>query len=190
MLLPLLLDADAPRVISVSSSVAAQGSIEFDDLQSARRYRFVAAYAQSKLATLMFALELDRRAKRAGTRLVSLATDPGIVRSQLLQRRATAARRRRQPAELLVAGVQRLFGQSTADGARASVFAATARDLGGGEYIAPSGWGHKRGEPAAIDIADAARDVQTAALLWERSVELTGVEFCPFGLQAGHPATG
>ncbi|HET8883646.1 MAG TPA: SDR family NAD(P)-dependent oxidoreductase, partial [Solimonas sp.] len=80
-LLPALLRSDAPRVVSVSSIVQASGRIDFDDLHAERRYLSSRAYSQTKLACLIFALELQRRADAAGVPLISVAAHPGISRT-------------------------------------------------------------------------------------------------------------
>ncbi len=175
LLMPALIASRRARVITVSSSVAAQGRITLDDLQSERRYRFVDAYAQSKLACLMFAVELDRRTKAANLSLLSVATDPGIVKTALLQDKQGQRNRRRPPAELAVATAQRLLGQTPSRGALPSLYAATHPQLEGGEYIAPDGAGHKRGYPTTIKLPQRALDTDTAARLWKISGELTGI---------------
>lgn len=142
-----------------------------------RQYRFVAAYSRSKLANLMFALELDRRAKTAAAPLVSIAANPGIVSTSLLRSKQDQWGRGPRAAEMAVAGIQRLSGQSPAGGCLTSLYAATAPGLHGGEYIAPSGRGHKRGEPATAHPPQRALDPVTARQLWETSVNLTGVSY-------------
>jgi NAD(P)-dependent dehydrogenase (short-subunit alcohol dehydrogenase family) len=177
LLMPALTARPGARVVTVSSSVAAQGRIVLDDLQSERRYRFVDAYAQSKLACLIFAVELNRRAKAAGLDLASTAVDPGIVKTALLRPRPGISDQARGPAERTVALAQRLLGQSASRGALPSLYAATHASIHGGEYVVPGGPGHKRGYPKAIDLPRRALDRPVAAELWERSVELTGVSF-------------
>jgi NAD(P)-dependent dehydrogenase (short-subunit alcohol dehydrogenase family) len=106
------LPACPPAVVSLTSSVANQGRIDFADLSSERRYRFTGAYSASKLATLMFALELDRRAKEAArVRLMSIAVNPGIVATGLLRSKREQWGSRPGAGELAVAAAQRLFGQ-------------------------------------------------------------------------------
>jgi NAD(P)-dependent dehydrogenase (short-subunit alcohol dehydrogenase family) len=177
LLLPALLARPGARVVTMTSSVAAQGRIDFADLNNERRYRFVAAYSRSKLANLMFAIELDRRAKAAGTQLASIASNPGIVATGLLHAKRDQWGRGPRGAELAVTAVQRLSGQSASDGCRASLYAATAPDLRGGEYIAPAGRSHKRGAPAPAQPPQTALDPDTARKLWETSAALTGVRF-------------
>jgi len=175
LLLPALRSRPGARVVTLTSSVAAQGKIDFADLNSERRYRFTSAYAQSKLASLMFATELDRRAREAAWPLASIAVDPGIVATGLLSSKRDQWGRGRGPGELAVSAVQRLFGQSPADGCRTSLYAATAPGLRGGEYVVPGGWGHKRGAAVLAPLPRRALDQVTARRLWTVSADLTGV---------------
>jgi NAD(P)-dependent dehydrogenase (short-subunit alcohol dehydrogenase family) len=175
LLLPALRSRPGARVVTVTSSVAAQGKIDFADLNCERRYRFTSAYAQSKLACLMFATELDRRAREAAWPLASIAVDPGIVATSLLSAKRDQWGRGPGPGELAVSAVQRLLGQSPADGCRTSLYAATAPGLRGGEYVAPGGWGHKRGAPVLAPLPRRALDPATARRLWTVSADLTGV---------------
>ena len=177
LLLPALLARPGARIVNLTSSVAAQGRINFADLNSERRYRFITAYSQSKLANLMFAVELDRRARAAGVPLISTAVNPGIVATGLLRRKRDQWGRGSRPAELAVAAVQRVYGQPPGDGCLTALYAATAPRLRGGEYIVPDGRGHRRGSPAVGHPPLRALDPETARRLWETSAELTEVEY-------------
>jgi hypothetical protein len=125
----------------------------------------------------MFALELDRRAKAAGAPLISAAVNPGIVATSLLLPRRNQRSRRLAPAELAVAAVQRVYGQPPGDGCLTSLYAATAPELRGGEYIVPDGRGHRRGHPASAPPPARALDAETARRLWAASADLTGVSY-------------
>jgi NAD(P)-dependent dehydrogenase (short-subunit alcohol dehydrogenase family) len=121
-LMPLLLRANGPRVVSVSSLAHRTGFIDFDDLQGARVYLPWRAYGQSKLATLMFALELQRRSDASGWKLISNAAHPGFARTSLFAS---------GPGGLISLATDfaaPLFGHSAADGARPILFAATNPD--------------------------------------------------------------
>lgn len=194
LLLPALLARPGARVVTLTSSVAAQGRIDFADLDSARKYRFVAAYSQSKLANLMFAIELGRRAKEAAATLVSVAANPGIVMTSLVRSKRDQWGRAPRPAEMAVAAIQRLLGQPPGDGCLTSIYAATAPDLHGGEYIAPDSWGHKRGAPAPAHPPRQALDPVTRRQLWDVSTGLTGVSYSAFSssdtCDTGGHATG
>ncbi|HEV2982295.1 MAG TPA: oxidoreductase [Solirubrobacteraceae bacterium] len=159
------------RVVTVSSNAHKMGRINFDDLQSERRYSRWIAYAQSKLADLMFALELDRRLRAAGSTIKSVAAHPGYAATNL----QTAApplldRLTMQVTNLLVA-------QSAEQGALALLYAATAPDVEGGAYVGPDGIGEFRGRPRLVSPNARARDQQTATRLWEVAEQLTGVSF-------------
>jgi NAD(P)-dependent dehydrogenase (short-subunit alcohol dehydrogenase family) len=181
LLLPALRVRPGARVVTLTSSVAAQGKIDFADLNSERRYQFTGAYAQSKLASLMFAIELDRQAREAGLPLASIAANPGIVSTGLLRSKRDQWGRGPGPAELAVTTVQRLLGQPPADGCLTSLYAATYPGLRGGEYIAPGGWGHTRGTPAPAGPPRRALDQVAARQLWKVSADLTGVGFSVLG---------
>jgi NAD(P)-dependent dehydrogenase (short-subunit alcohol dehydrogenase family) len=173
MLLPALLRAPAPRVVTVSSFAHLIGRIDFADLQHERRYGRWSAYGQAKLANLLFALELDRRAKAAGSPLRSIAAHPGYAATNLqttgpaMEGRAFMVRFN----EL----ANRLFAQSAARGALPTLYAATAPDLAGGEFIGPVYW--MRGAPTRAWCKPVARDQAVAQRLWNVSEELTGVRY-------------
>jgi NAD(P)-dependent dehydrogenase (short-subunit alcohol dehydrogenase family) len=162
--------ADA-RVVTVSSNAHKMGRINFDDLQSERSYRRWGAYGQSKLADLMFALELDRRLRAAGSQIKSIAAHPGYAATNL----QTAA-----PPLL-----DRMFGrlgnvlvaQSADMGALPLLYAATQPDVQGGAYVGPDGFGEFRGHPHLTTPSAAARDEDVAGRLWGVCEELAGVRF-------------
>lgn len=173
----LLMDAlrarPSSRVVTVSSLVHLIGTIHFDDPQQERRYSKWVAYGQSKLANLLFALELDRRARRAGIDLVSVAAHPGYADTNL-QSRGPMLADRPVTARVMDLG-NRLLAQSAAQGALPSLYAATAPDVNGGEFFGPSLG--LRGYPVRCPASPAARNVGTAERLWSLSEELTGVTY-------------
>jgi NAD(P)-dependent dehydrogenase (short-subunit alcohol dehydrogenase family) len=162
--------ADA-RVVTLSSNAHKMGRIDFDDLQSERRYSRWRAYGQSKLADLMFALELDRRLRAAGSTVKSLAAHPGYAATNLQSAAVPTIDR-------LVMGVTNaLMAQSADRGALPPLYAATEPGLEGGLYTGPDGPGEFRGSPRPVSPNRAARDEVVAARLWAVSEELTGVRF-------------
>lgn len=171
-LLPLLRRGDRPRVVSLSSLLARQGRISFSDLQCERAYRPFAAYAQSKLACLMFALELERRSAVAGWGVESLAAHPGIARTNLI-----ANGPGRHSAFGIFSVVAKFLFQTPAQGALPALFAATSPSARNGAYYGPDGMGETRGHPALATIPIQARDDGVAQDLWEVSERLTGVNF-------------
>jgi NAD(P)-dependent dehydrogenase (short-subunit alcohol dehydrogenase family) len=169
LLLDRLCAAPAGRVVSVSSILHRNGRIDFDDLQSSARYSRLRAYGQSKLANLLFAFELDRRATASGLRLTSLAAHPGYARTNL--QAASGG-----PLAVVLAAANPFFAQSAAAGALPILCAATA-DLPGGSYLGPDGPGERRGRPRLVNASAAARSEETAERLWDVSADLTGVDF-------------
>lgn len=171
-LLPLLRRAGAPRVVSLSSVAARSGRIAFDDLRAERAYRPMAVYSQSKLACLMFALELQRRSDAGGWGLASLAAHPGIARTDLLPNGAGA----RSVGGLARSLLWFLF-QSVAQGALPTLYAAAAPAAKAGGYYGPIRLGETRGAPGPARIPAQALDEAAAARLWEMSERLAGVSF-------------
>ncbi|MHA7238402.1 oxidoreductase [Arthrobacter sp. TMS1-12-1] len=170
LLLENLREAGSSRVVTLSSLAHKRGRIDFDDLQSERRYRRWAAYGQSKIANLYFMVELDRRARAAGWDLTSVAAHPGLANTNL-----TAGMR--TPVLDVFSGFIGLMSQSDAAGALPSLYAATAPDVRGGDYYGPSGPGETRGAPRLVAPVPRVLDRDVAVRLWNRSAELTGVDF-------------
>ncbi|WP_435357889.1 SDR family oxidoreductase [Emticicia sp. SJ17W-69] len=171
-LLPLLSKAKDARVVTVSSVANRAGKINFDDLQSKSSYTPMVAYAQSKLANLMFAFELQRQSDINGWGILSLAAHPGVSRTNLL---ITGAGR------WSFAGMMRtlfpfLF-QAPAQGALPTLFAATSPDAIGGSYYGPHKMSETRGFPSLSQIPVQAEDKNVAAKLWEVSLQLADVKF-------------
>jgi len=171
----LLLDRVRDRVVTLSSNAHRIGRIRFDDLQSERRYGAWTAYGQSKLANLLFALELQRRLDAAGSPLRSVAAHPGYAATNLQLAGPALAHSRLGAAAMRIGN--RLFAQSAQDGARPVLYAATVRDLAGGSYVGPGGPGELRGAPKLVQPRPNARDADVAARLWAVSERLTGVAF-------------
>jgi len=171
-LLALLRRAHQPRVVSLSSIAHRTGFIQFSDLQGQRFYSPWKAYNQSKLAMLMFALELQRRSDAAGWNLISNAAHPGWARTDLFAN---------GPGFGLISVASQfaapLFSQSAESGALPTLFAATSPQAEGGGYYGPNGLYELRGPPAAARIMPQARDKAAAAKLWDVSQQLTGVSF-------------
>jgi NAD(P)-dependent dehydrogenase (short-subunit alcohol dehydrogenase family) len=163
----------AARVVTVSSEAHRFGAVDFDDLQSASAYRRWRAYGQSKLANLLFAIELHRRISGAGADLGSIAVHPGYAATnlQLVAPRMSGSRLAVSAASL----ANRLLAQPAEAGAWSMLMAATDPDVPSGTYVGPMRRWHQRGEPGLQVPSDAARDPLAAARLWEVSRELTGV---------------
>jgi NAD(P)-dependent dehydrogenase (short-subunit alcohol dehydrogenase family) len=178
LLLDALRQSASPRVVTVSSLAHKRGRINFDDLFANSRYRPWRAYNQSKLANLLFTMELDRRVRAAGLPLISVAAHPGLSTTNL-----TAGMRGAAVLDL-VGGFFRLMGQSDVNGAKPILLAATGAQVHGGDYYGPDGPGETRGNPVLVAPAPSVLDEEVAARLWAVSEELTGVTYS--GLPAAH----
>ncbi len=171
-LLDLLTAAPDPRVVTHSSYLHARGEIDFDDIHGLERYDRWDAYAQSKLANLLFAYELDRR---YGDALTSVGCHPGWAATNLQRRGPERMGSRSRLFAMRIAN--RLFAQSAARGALPLLYAATAEDLDGGEYIGPGGVLNMRGEPEKQRSSERSYDEDAAERLWDLSQSETGIEF-------------
>ena len=172
LLMDALLKRPDPRVVTVSSTAHRMGQINFDDLQSEKGYKRWSAYGQSKLANLLFAFELDRRARDASRPLRSMAAHPGYSATNLQFAGPSAMIER-----LTMRVTNVLVAQSADKGALPTLYAATEPDLPGGSFIGPDGFQEARGYPKVVKARSAAYDTEAAARLWEVSEELTGVRF-------------
>ncbi|MFE1247196.1 oxidoreductase [Streptomyces sp. NPDC058735] len=171
----LLLPHITGRVVTVSSGAHRWGRarIRFDDLDLAGAYTPQRAYAQSKLANLLFTLELQRRLTEAGSTVRALAAHPGYAATNLQSHAASPV------ARAFMRLGNRLLAQDDRAGALPTLYAAT-QDLPGGSYAGPDGFGEMRGAPTLVGRSRAAADPLTARRLWRVSEELTGTSF-PLG---------
>jgi NAD(P)-dependent dehydrogenase (short-subunit alcohol dehydrogenase family) len=175
LVLERLLGAPGARVVNVASGMHRAGRIRFDDLQWERGYRKWLAYGQSKLANLLFTLELERRLEAARARVISVACHPGYAATNL-----QSAGPRMEGSSFRESVMQignRLLSQSAAMGALPTVYAAVAPQVKGGDYIGPDGIGELWGHPKVVTCSAAARNEETARRLWQVSEELTGVKY-------------
>jgi len=169
LLLPFITD----RVVVVSSELHRRGHIDLGDLNwRTRRYRAWDAYAQSKLANLLFVLELERRLTCAGSPVRAVAVHPGYAATNLQSHTG------RTVFSVMTAIGNRVVAQSDVKGALPTLYGATV-DVPGGSYVGPDGFRHMRGHPALGVASPRALDVSMASRLWELSERLTGV---PWGL--------
>ena len=175
LLLQRLLDTPGARVVSVSSSAHRPGKMHWEDLQLERSYRKWRAYAQSKLANLLFAFELDRRLRKAGASVISVAAHPGYAATnlQFAAPRIEGSVLRRT----VFALGNSLFAQSAEMGALPILYAATASGVAGGDFIGPDGIAEAWGHPTKVVPADRARNRNAASDLWRVSGEMTGVRY-------------
>ncbi|GAA1856294.1 SDR family oxidoreductase [Asanoa iriomotensis] len=176
-LLPLLRAGDA-RVTTVTSAAARHAKLNWADLQSDRKYSPVRAYNQSKLANLMFALELDRRSRAGGWGIVSNAAHPGTTLTGLYQAGPNLGRKRPAPHEAIMRRLNRLglLVHGVEQGTLPVVYAATSPQAQGGRLYGPDGFGEFKGAPTELAVYKPARDEAEAARLWEYTVGLAGAE--------------
>ena len=167
-----LLDAmegrEDARVVTLSSTAHKIGRISFDNLNGDRHYFRWRAYGQSKLANLLFALELDRRLRQEGSTVKSLAAHPGYAATNLQSASPPLIDR------IVMKVSNAVIAQSDEMGALPTLFAATEPGLEGGTYIGPDGPNEQRGHPTIVSPSGRARDEDTARRLWQVSEELTG----------------
>ncbi|ASW56209.1 SDR family oxidoreductase [Plantactinospora sp. KBS50] len=177
-LLPLL-RAGRARVTTMSSSAARYGKLDWDDLQSERRYSPVGAYNRSKLATLHFGLELDRRSRAAGWGIISNVAHPGTTMTNLYAAGPNLGRSRPSAHEAVLRRLLRwgLFVQAVDAGLLPALHAATSPDARGGRFYGPDGFGQFTGGPTELAIYRSARDTADAARLWTVSEQLAQVAF-------------
>ena len=180
-LLPLLRAADGARVTSLSSSAQRLGGINFSDLQWEKRYKPTAAYAQSKSANLMFALELDRRSRQAQWGIVSNSAHPGLCKTNL----QLSGPSQGKDSPTLLERFYRVSRQATPfmwqdidEGILPALYGATAPDAQGGAFYGPRGFLEMAGG-GVTDAKILARSSNEAdgRRLWEISEQLTGVTY-------------
>jgi NAD(P)-dependent dehydrogenase (short-subunit alcohol dehydrogenase family) len=167
LLLDRLLGVPGSRVVAVSSTAHRTGRIRFDDLQWHDGFSTVGAYAQSKLANLLFTYELQRRL--TDTETIAAAAHPGVSKTEL--DRNTSAWLR------LLTNTSGLFAQEANMGALPTLRAATDPGVAGGQYFGPGGLGHVRGYPEVVRSSRRSHDVEAQKRLWMVSEELTGVVY-------------
>jgi len=175
LLLERLLTTPGARVVNISSGAHRMGSIHFDDLNWERGYRKWGAYGQSKLANLLFTYELQRRLSAASAGPIAVACHPGYAATNL-----QAAGPRMEGStwmESLSELGNRIAAQSAAMGALPTLYAATASDVRGGDYIGPDGLGELWGHPKKVPSNARSHDTAVAGKLWETSEQLTGVRY-------------
>jgi Dehydrogenases with different specificities (related to short-chain alcohol dehydrogenases) len=179
-LLPLLRNGSDSRVVTLSSLAARGGSINFDDLNAERDYKPMPVYSQSKLACLIFAIELARRSERNGWGVSSIAVHPGISRTDLLLNASG-----KYSLQRIVRTLLPFLFQPAAQGALPALFGATALEATAGAYYGPDKMGEIRGHPARARVPAAALDGAVARRLWQCSEELTGISFSGAMIERG-----
>lgn len=170
LLLPAMVSTPSSRVVLVTSLARWAGWIDFSDLNGRKRYGRWKAYGQSKLADLVFAVELDRRLRSARAETIALAAHPGYAATNLQTDTSWFK-------NTYYAIGNRVLAQSAQAGAWPQLYAATAPGVHGGELYGPGRAGGLRGHPKRERIESRARSAEVARRLWEVSVNATGVAY-------------
>lgn len=163
LLLPVLKNSKQGRVVTISSMAHRNGEIDFDNLKLEKPFNKFREYGQSKVADLIFAIELQRRLAASGSQVVSVACHPGVSKTELL----------RDDAPQMIETVDYMAANQ---GAFSTLFAAT-QPVDGGSYFGPNGKGEINGYPAPAFITPYAKDAETGALLFEYAEKETGLGF-------------
>ena len=170
LLMPRITGTAGSRIVSLYSVAAGWGGMHFEDIHFEERYDARRSYSQSKMACLMFALELNQRLRRAGLEAISLAAHPGFSRSELSRNMPLHLR-------LFVRFTAPFLLQSSAAGALPTLFAALGPDLKGGEAIGPSRRRETRGPPTCVEALPEAVHQSSRDRLWRLSEELCGFRY-------------
>lgn len=173
LLLPSIMAAPAPRVITVASLAHRGGKIHFDDLQLAKNYKPWTAYNQSKLANILFARELARRA--IGSPLISIPVHPGVSQTSIVANGPGSSDLKTR----VLFTFAKFLTQSDEAGALPTLYAATSPNAKPAEYIGPDGFMEMKGAPVVVQPRANALDEAVGQRLWKVSEELTGVVYPP-----------
>ncbi|TAM12208.1 MAG: SDR family NAD(P)-dependent oxidoreductase [Nevskiaceae bacterium] len=179
VLWPLLEAAPAARVVSISSLIQRYARLYFDDLTLARRYTPVTAYRQTKLACLLFALELHQRLEKAGSRIASYAAHPGVCRTGIGRNRRVAATDsawQRVATWVLGFGLDH-FGQTPAEGAEPAALASSSGRFPPGSFVGPTGFLDMAGPVGLVRLGRVAQQPKAATRLWAQTEALTGLRW-------------
>lgn len=170
-LLDTILQTPDSRIVTLSSLVHKNGVINFDDLQSKKKYSPQGAYAQSKLACLMFTFELQRRLENAGHKgTISTASHPGIADTELS---------RNMPKLIYYFAkytIAPFLTHAPSEGAKPTVLAAIG-EAKGGDYFGPTGYREFKGAPGKATFTDLSKDEAIAKQLWEVSEKLVSFKY-------------
>jgi NAD(P)-dependent dehydrogenase (short-subunit alcohol dehydrogenase family) len=184
-LLDSLLATTAPRVVTVSSMVHKNGRLETGSaaelIAKPDNYKTWTVYSNSKLADLLFALELNRRAQQVHSPLISVGAHPGYAATNLQGGPGKVGGLRGTMSDLFMKVGNAVLGQSAANGALPQLYAATMPDVVGGEYFGPDGPAEQRGGPKRVNPSKRALDPDLAHKVWATTVELTGADFSELG---------
>jgi NAD(P)-dependent dehydrogenase (short-subunit alcohol dehydrogenase family) len=171
LLLPALLMTRSPRIVTVASAAARQGTLDLQDIGMEKRYALNPAYSRSKLADLIFAIELERRIQRSGVALISVACHPGYAITNLQNAELSFG------IKLIAAVLKPIASHDAAHGALPALYAATSNEVKTGRYYGPDGFLQAKGFPTEVAVPRRAFDEPIASELWSMSEKLTGVSY-------------
>ncbi len=171
LLLEVLEATPDSRIVTLSSIAHKNGKIQFDDLQYAKRYSAVGAYAQSKAACLIFTFELDRLLRKHGYQTISVGSHPGVSDTNLAQHMPKFVLNYLYPI------FAPLVTHSAASGALPSLMAALDANVQGGDYYGPQGFREMQGKPGKARYKRFTKDPAIAQKLWSITEELVGQKF-------------
>ncbi len=166
LLLPKLAETPGTRLVVTSSLAHQNGNIAWDDLNAEKGYSKTQRYSDSKLANMLFVLELDRRLRAAGSPVTAIACHPGVAATELM--------RHSGPFRIFTP-LFGLFLNTAAQGAWPALEAATGKVKPGGFY-GPQGMGGMRGPSGEASRSKQAQDPELARRLWDVSIEMTGID--------------
>lgn len=175
-------EAARGRIVTVASLAHKYGRIHFDDLMLREKYDPTTAYCQSKLANLLFSLELDRRLQAAGSPVAAIACHPGYSDTSLQSTGPSGF------FNVLYKVLNPLFAQSAEKGAIPTVLAAAGREARAGGYYGPQAMREARGPVSDATVSERARNEETARRLWEKSEELVGFQWPLAPASGGQPS--
>jgi NAD(P)-dependent dehydrogenase (short-subunit alcohol dehydrogenase family) len=169
LLLPTLEKTEGSRVVALSSIGHKSGKIDFENLDGEKYSRF-GAYAQSKLACLMFGYELQRRLQDKTSKTISVAAHPGASDTEL-------GRHLPWIVQILIPILAPIVTHPVANGALPTLMAALDDDVKGGDYFGPTGFREMKGKPGKVDSTEASHDEEVAKRLWAVSEEMIGMSY-------------
>lgn len=170
LLLPILEKTPQSRIVTLSSMAHKSAKIDFENLNAEKSYSKIGAYGQSKLACLMFAYELDRRLKKSGSQVISVAAHPGVSNTDLGRHVAKWLYN-------LITPIFSLMIHSPDKAALPSLYAALGEDIKGGDYTGPTGFNEMKGKAGKVQSTALSHDEEIAKRLWEVSEELTHINY-------------
>ncbi|OLS26412.1 MAG: Sulfoacetaldehyde reductase [Candidatus Heimdallarchaeota archaeon LC_3] len=180
LLFELIKNTSGSRIVTMSSMAHTMGSVNTEDLnfEKSRKYDRSRAYAQSKLANLLFAYELDRKLEKNNISVISLGAHPGYSATKLQSAGLKLEGGLRARLWRVVYGItNRLVAQSAYMGTLPMIMAATLNDVNGGDYFGPKGFRGMRGQPGKVTSNGKSHDTDMAQKLWNQSEELTGIKY-------------